>query len=225
MELKRQNRGHGKKAQPTTPQRSILASENSRTPQQTAQNTSLNQHRTISSPQKKSKKPSRKSFFNKKIILSLVIVVTVFSIIGIVVQQYNTPEVNDRNKTARKPAFKTILPEGKSINDLGGWKRISPPKNDPVFAYSDQIDGTPISVSQQPLPKSFQGETNNNVAEVAKKFSATDKIEAGNTTIYIGISAKGPQSVIFTKNDLLILIKSQEKIEDTSWARYVEALD
>lgn len=117
-----------------------------------------------------------------------------------------------------------MLPKGKSIKELGGWKRVSPPKNDPVFAYLDTIDGVPVSVSQQPLPRSFESDTNNQVAELAKKFNATDTINAGGATAYVGTSSKGPQSVIFTSGDLLILIKSEKKISDASWAKYAESL-
>ncbi len=124
-----------------------------------------------------------------------------------------------------KPNYATILPSGKNIADLGGWKRVSPPERDPVFAYVDKINGTPINVSQQPLPSSFKPDTDSKIADLAKSFSATDKVSAGDMAIYIGTSAKGPQSVIFTKNNLLILIKSTVKIDDKDWATYIESLN
>lgn len=125
----------------------------------------------------------------------------------------------------KKPIYQTVLPKGKTIDELGGWKRVSPPKNDPVFAYTDTIDGVPISVSEQPLPQSFKNNTADQVADLAKKFNATDKIDASSLDVYIGTSAKGPQSVIFAKNNLLVLIKSAKKISDTSWAKYAGLLN
>jgi hypothetical protein len=118
-----------------------------------------------------------------------------------------------------------VLPKGKDISELGGWKRVSPPNTDPVFAYNDAIDGVPISVTQQPLPQSFKNDAVNQTAEVAKKFNATNKIDAGTIDVYVGTSAKGPQSVIFTKGKLLVLIKSEKKVKDTSWAAYAQALN
>lgn len=123
-----------------------------------------------------------------------------------------------------KPAYQTALPKGKTIDDLGGWKRVSPAKEEPVFAYMDKIDDVTISVSQQPLPQSFKNNTDSEVAELAKKFNATNKIDAGGTTAYIGTSSKGPQSVIFTHDNLLILMKSIGHVTDTSWANYIETL-
>lgn len=122
--------------------------------------------------------------------------------------------------------YQTVLPESKSITQLGGWKRVSPPDSEPVYAYTDRLDDTAISVSQQPLPESFkQGGVDSQVADLAKKFNATTSFDAGTTTAYIGTSAKGPQSVIFTKNSLLILIKSQANIKEDSWVRYVKSLN
>lgn len=123
-----------------------------------------------------------------------------------------------------KPDYETVLPAGKSIRELGGWKRVSPPEKEPVFAYADVIDGVSVSVSQQPLPASFKRDTDNQVAELAKKFNATHKIDGNDSSIYVGTSAKGPQSVIFTKGDVLVLIKSQKKINDTAWTAYAQSL-
>lgn len=127
-------------------------------------------------------------------------------------------------KSTDTPSFQTILPKGISIDSLGGWSRISPPENEPVFAYTDEIDGISISVSQQTLPPAFQNNTASQVSELAKRFNATSTFKAGDVTVYIGTSAKGPQSVIFTKNGLLILIKSQEKISDEAWTAYITNL-
>ena len=127
--------------------------------------------------------------------------------------------------TQQTPRYQTLAPKGTTVDNLGGWKRVSPPKNDPVFAYADTLEGVSISVSQQPMPAAFKNDVAGNVSDLAKKFNATTKLAAGATTAYIGTSAKGPQSVIFTKNDLLIMIKSQTKISDSAWIRYVQLLD
>ena len=80
-------------------------------------------------------------------------------------------------------------------------------------AFADTIDGVPVSVSQQPLPEVFKKDTDAHLSELAKSYNATDKMNADGTTVYIGTSAKGPQSALFVKNNLLILIKSQSKID------------
>ena len=93
-----------------------------------------------------------------------------------------------------------------------------------MYAYTDTVDTVSITVSEQPLPVSFKSDVSTKVAEVAKNFNATTKLEAKNTDFYIGTSASGPQSVIFAKNDVLILIKSQKKIDDEKWGVYIDSL-
>lgn len=120
--------------------------------------------------------------------------------------------------------YQAVLPTGKTISQLGGWKRLSPPGGETVIAYSDTLDNIAISITQQQLPQSFQHNADEQVGELAKKFNATTKLTADNGVLYVGTSTKGPQSVILTKNNLLITIKSQEKINDASWIRYVSSL-
>lgn len=157
----------------------------------------------------------------KAIIIAVCVLVVGGIIIWLIVEQHEA----SRNTNAKLPEFQTVLPGTKSISELGGWQRISPPQKDPVFAYTDTIGDIPISISQQPLPASFRDDPEAQVAEAAKKFSATTKIDAGATKVYVGTSAKGPQSALLTKNGLLILIKSQKKVDNAAWAEYVKSLN
>ena len=165
----------------------------------------------------------RQFIYANKITTVTCIVVVV--IIGSVVHYYTSKGSSDPTGSVNVPQYQTVIPDGTSIAQLGGWKRISPPENDPVFAYSDKIGGVAIAVSQQPLPASFKGSTASSIAELAKSYNATVKVEAKDITAYVGTSAKGPQSVIFTKNNLLILIKSQQKVSNDDWSKYIASLN
>lgn len=122
------------------------------------------------------------------------------------------------------PEYNTILPANKTIEQLGGWTRISPPDRNPVFAYVDRVGNATLSVSQQPLPDNLKGDTTTQVTELAQGFKATEKFSSGSTTVHIGSSADGPQSIIFSKNNLLILIKSSARLDNNLWAEYVNSL-
>lgn len=125
------------------------------------------------------------------------------------------------------PKFNTVLPAGKSIADYGGWTRISPDGRVPVYAYADKLNNVPIRVSQQELPENLSGndeEAAKGVQELAEGFKANQKLTVGSTTVFIGSSAKGPQSVIFAKNELLILITSDQKIDNDHWTTYINSL-
>ena len=122
------------------------------------------------------------------------------------------------------PTYDVVLPHNRSVDDLGGWQRVSPPGSDPVFAFGDRIGDVAISVSQQPIPQSFTSNIAANVEQLAKSYNATTMIKAGDTPVFIGQSAKGPQSVIFAKDNVLVLIKSQDTIDHELWIRYISAL-
>jgi hypothetical protein len=123
-----------------------------------------------------------------------------------------------------KPVFAGILPSGKTIEQLGGWYLISPPNREPAYAFADMIGNIQIDISQQKLPKSFQNDTAEQIAQLASSFGANEKLTTSENTIYIGTSAKGPQSIIFTRNGLLVLIKSSETLTNNQWIDYVNNL-
>lgn len=131
----------------------------------------------------------------------------------------DSPEVREK-----LPQFSTVTPEGKDIRKLGGWARVSPADSNPVFAYVDTIGDTSISVSQQPLPANLQGNTDEKIAELAKAYAATDEQKVDGQKYYVGTDSAGPQSVILAKDDLLILIKSAQKVSDDEWSDYIAGL-
>lgn len=123
------------------------------------------------------------------------------------------------------PNFTTLLPAGKTIQQLGGWVRISPPDKDPVYTYVDTVGNVHINVSEQPLPDNLKSDTANKVAQLAQSSNATDKfVAAGNTPVYVASGGTGEQSVIFTKNQLLVLIKSNKPLTNNDWSAYISSL-
>jgi hypothetical protein len=122
------------------------------------------------------------------------------------------------------PQYNTVLPADRSIEDLGGWGRVSPQGKEPVYAYVDGIGGVRIMVSQQPLPDTFKKDTEEAVAKLAEGFNANEQITIGDVTAYIGTSVEGPQSVILTKDRILLLIKSDAEITKEQWMAYIGSL-
>lgn len=119
-----------------------------------------------------------------------------------------------------------VLPKGKTKEQLDGWQQLTPPKgNDTFYVYTDSISNVSVNVSQQALPDNFNDNVDSEVANLARSYNATNKIRANNIDFYIGASAKGPQSVIFTKNGLLIMIKSWSEISNEAWISYINSLE
>lgn len=132
--------------------------------------------------------------------------------------------VSEADRKAQVPQFDAILPSGKTIESLGGWTRVSPVDRNAVFAYTDVIRDNRIVISQQPLPEEFIEDTEGQVEALAQNDKATEKVTIGGQTIYIKTSAKGPQSIIFTKKNLLVLITSSVKLSNDDWIGYVNSL-
>ena len=122
--------------------------------------------------------------------------------------------------TKGTPSYTTITSSGKTME----WTRVSPPNTSAVYAYTDTIAGIPITVSEQPLPKELQGDTESKLEDLAKNYGANRFITADATKVYIGTSVKGPQSIIFSKQSLLVLIKAASALNDEQWKLYIASL-
>ncbi len=139
-----------------------------------------------------------------------------------------TPKISSSQEDSRgvAPSFHAALPKDQSIRNLGDWETKTAPSGDTFYAFNDSINGVGIRVSQQALPDSFKTNTSQKIAELAKGYNATTPLTTDTTSVtaYIGSSAKGPQSVIFAKDDSLVLIQSEGVISNAAWATYIASL-
>ena len=169
-------------------------------------------------------------FPRKKLTLAgIVLAITLFTIGSNLLSSHNAKVAADKRSgqqslTKGTPDYPTVLPTGKTIQELGGWTLVSPPGRDPVFAYIDKIGNMQINVSQQPLPEEFKSDTAAKIEKLAKEYGASEKLTTSDTEAYIGTSEKGPQSVILSKGDLLILMKSAVRIDNAKWEEYISSL-
>ncbi len=125
-------------------------------------------------------------------------------------------------EVSQTPQFKIVLPSGK-LSDATSEKVAYNPQRK-VASFTDTIAGIDVTVSQQKLPASFEDSPTDKVKKLAEGFSATDVIDTSTPTAYLGTSIKGPQTVIFTKNGLLIFIQSTSNIDKHDWAEYITKL-
>lgn len=149
---------------------------------------------------------------------------------GVLGSQSDSPSLSGDGLQAElvyeTPEFSTLSPSDKNVADLGGWARVSPPGSDKVYAFSDTIGDTNIIVSQQQIPEQFKDAPDTKLKEFAESYAANRVLPTNDdVTAYIGTSAKGPQSVLLLKNDLLVLIKSSSIINDDAWVGYINSLN
>lgn len=130
------------------------------------------------------------------------------------------------NLTKGIPNFRTFLPEGKNIDSYGGWTRVSPNSSAAVYAYSDTLSGTAITVSQQELPSNFTPDASAKIKQFQSEqgYVTQHTVTVDGTTVYVGVSSKNYQSTIFVKDSILVLITSYRTISDTTISTYIASL-
>lgn len=126
------------------------------------------------------------------------------------------------SQSVKEPEFATILPEGSKDQTNDG--KIGYDEQKEVASFRDKIGIVEIVVSQQPLPEKFKSDPETELLKLAESFSAKEVIVPSNPKAYLGTSAKGPQTVIFYRNDLLVFIQSASKIDKDDWTDYIRSL-
>lgn len=155
----------------------------------------------------------------------VIIVAFVFTVISVTIgrdksKSDGTHAVLSQNAT--KPDFKFILPDGKEEETDNGKIGYDPQKR--VVSFADTIGIVKVTVSQQPLPDNFKQDPEGQLEILARNFSANEVIVPSNPKAYLGTSAKGPQTVIFSKSDLLVFIQAASKIDKIDWTDYIRNL-
>lgn len=164
------------------------------------------------------RKPESRMFIIALIVLALGITGLLFGILRV-------NALHD-DETAVQPNFTPALPQGKTIEQLNGWQKLTPPSGGTsYYAYNDTLAGVSIVVSQQVLPGKIKNNPDNEMADIARATNLSVKLKANDTLVYLGNNAKGPQSLMFVKNGLLFNIKSWSEIQNADWIGYINALE
>lgn len=121
--------------------------------------------------------------------------------------------------TSATPDYTTLTPDHKQVN----WQRSVLPSGSTAYVYADDISGIPITVSEQPLPANLASDPMK-LEEIARGYHATRFITVDGAKVFIGMPLKGIQAVLFTKSNLLVLMKSTSVLNDAQWQAYIQSL-
>lgn len=136
----------------------------------------------------------------------------------------NTKQEVQKIPLHQSPDFGPLTPAGKNIDQLGGFAKVSPANSAPAYAFVDTVVNVKIKVTQQELPQAFKINPVSELEKTAKNFNATKILQVDGNNVYIGLSEKGPQTVIFTKDGILVFIGAEKEIPDVSWVQYITYL-
>lgn len=119
------------------------------------------------------------------------------------------------------PKFSIIKPQGREIPK----EKIIYDSKRNFTKFDDEINGVPITVSQQPMPDAFKADPKAGAAKIAKNFGTTDSFMFDDIELNYGQDEKGPQTMIFTKKDLLIFIMTSQQVDKEGLKVYAGNLD
>lgn len=179
----------------------------------------------------KLKKPTLPKLPYKKIAIWTGVVVTVL-VISLVAHKVIVSVMDHRKevqaahalslaKSVAKPTFTPLLPKGKS-QDIG--KTASFDGSRDTYSYGDTFNGTPLIVSQQPLPANFDS-AQAAVTKIAKSLNATTPIISKVGTAYLSTDSKsGAQTIVFSNNGVLVFVQSSFNHAASDWKYYLDSL-
>lgn len=148
-----------------------------------------------------------------------------FLLFGVVFRSSNNNKVTTEilgSSQQNIPTFDTLEPGNDITRTKSGQLAFDPSKD--VASYTDVIAETVVTVSQQPLPATFQNNPTNELATFAQGINATEKLEIGEVVAYLGMSEKGPQTIVFIKNQKLLFITAEKKLPSVALFEYIRSL-
>lgn len=161
-------------------------------------------------------------------IMSVIIAVILVNVIAVSVVKKNNSSndvkgaVAGQDGKSKSPDYKPLLPSGTAANTVSG--NFSYDSEKKVTSFSDKIGEEEVTISQQPLPQDFKDNPDGRVEIFAKNANFNELIQTKSGRAHIGTSIKGPQSVVFHREGLLVFLRSEKKILNTDWVRYIDSL-
>jgi hypothetical protein len=120
------------------------------------------------------------------------------------------------------PTFNTLLPGDDAKQTTSG--QVAYDRDKKVASFTDTIDEIPLTVSQQALPERFKKDPATEISKFAADINANEKLQIGSLTAYSGVSEKGPQTVVFIKNDVLVFVTASKKLPTAQLIGYIDSL-
>lgn len=144
---------------------------------------------------------------------------TMFSVLN-----NNTTEVKGTS-VRDQASFTPLIPIGsKTVGNEKSKLEYTFDNEKNVLGYSTEYNGAVMTVSQQQLPEKVK----NNPGElgyIAKSIRAENQLQTQNGLVYLAddINTK-TQTVLFSKNNLLIFINANNRLDSSEWIFFINQL-
>jgi len=129
----------------------------------------------------------------------------------------STKTSTDATAPTNEPLFDIVKPAGR---DLKKEEVFFDPQR--KFAkFTDDVNGIPTIVSQQPIPEIYKTNPADGAAKIAKDFGAAELISIDGQQVYFGQDEKGPMTMIFAKNGNLVFVSTTKAVDKEALKVYV----
>lgn len=128
----------------------------------------------------------------------------------------------DKELPRESASFDLLFPAGTTDSDFEIVRLAGPSGNEQAYTFVDvhETSGATLKITQQKVSEDM------NVEEAAKNLQATDKIQIDETVIYHGYNDDAKvQSIVYKKDETLVLIASSRKLSDDQWVAYILSLN
>ena len=126
--------------------------------------------------------------------------------------------------TVAKPSFQPLAPADSKNNAVNGTPQVAYDTKRNTYSFTDTIGGHAVVVSQQPIPATYKTAVDA-VSKIAISLKANQTATTDSGAAYIASDAKSnTQTVVFSKNNLLVFVQSPFSHTTAQWQAYINAL-
>jgi hypothetical protein len=120
------------------------------------------------------------------------------------------------------PTYDTLIPNNSIESTTSG--QIAYNKQKQLTSYTDEIGSIQATISQQPLPEKFKKDPFGELEKLAHEIGASEKLQTGTTTAYVGLSGEDTQTAVFIKNQVLVFITAAKEFDVLELFTYIDSL-
>lgn len=122
-------------------------------------------------------------------------------------------------ETRTKPSYTPLVPASAQANTT----QYDGKRN--MVSYTTSFSTTHITVSQQALPATFAAD-GSALKRAADSMNATSRIDTNRGPAYVGTNEPaGDQLAIFAADTVLVLMHSDQKMDNASWKSFIGQLE
>jgi hypothetical protein len=159
-----------------------------------------------------------RKFFRPVAVIPIIVAVLGIALFTDIGRGSDNPAVPEASALRTEPSFLPLLPaaEESSATHYDAKRNL--------VSYTTSFSGSRITVSQQPIPENFKGDSNA-LSKAAEKISATQRVDTDRGPVYMYTNDKnGEQLAVHAGEGVLLFIRTDTALNESAWKSFIEQL-